>query len=119
MSLSRALPSPGVDEAVPVFAALGDATRLRLLQRLSVEGPLSITRLSEGTGVTRQAITRHLHTLGDAGLVRDSRRGRERVWVLDPSELEEARRALDRIAAQWDGALDRLRAFVEDDADNQ
>lgn len=119
MSPSPGQPPAGVDEAVPVFAALGDVTRLRLLQRLSVEGPLSITRLSEGTGVTRQAITRHLHTLGDAGLVRDSRRGRERVWALDPTELEEARRALDRIAAQWDGALDRLRAFVEEDRDDR
>jgi len=118
MSRSPGLPFPEADEAVPVFAALGDATRLGLLQRLSVEGPLSITRLSEGTGVTRQAITRHLHTLGDAGLVRDSRRGRERVWALDPTELEEARRALDRIAVQWDGALERLRAFVENEEDD-
>jgi DNA-binding transcriptional ArsR family regulator len=116
---SRDQPPAGLDEAVPVFAALGDATRLGLLQRLSVNGPLSITRLSEGTGITRQAITRHLHTLGDAGLVRDSRRGRERVWELDPSELKEARRALDLIAAQWDSALDRLRAFVEDDENDQ
>jgi DNA-binding transcriptional ArsR family regulator len=65
-----------VTEAVPVFAALGDATRLSLLGRLSADGPLSITRLSEGTGVTRQAITRHLYALGDAGLVRHARRGR-------------------------------------------
>jgi DNA-binding transcriptional ArsR family regulator len=115
MSPSRSKPPPRVDEAVPVFAALGDATRLGLLRRLSLEGPLSITRLSEGTGVTRQAITRHLLTLGEAGLVRDSRRGRERVWELDPKQLEEARRALDRIAVQWDDAVDRLKAFVEDD----
>ena len=72
-----------VDDAVPVFAALADATRLGLLGRLSAEGPLSITRLSEGTGVTRQAITRHLHALGDAGLVRNARRGREQVFELD------------------------------------
>jgi DNA-binding transcriptional ArsR family regulator len=115
MSASGSALSRRMDEAVPVFAALGDGTRLGLLLRLSVEGPLSITRLSEGTGVTRQAITRHLLTLGDAGLVRDSRRGRERVWELDATQLEEARRALDRIAVQWDDAVDRLRAFVEDD----
>jgi DNA-binding transcriptional ArsR family regulator len=115
MSRSRSASPSGVAEAAPVFAALGDATRLGLLRRLSVEGPLSITRLSEGTRVTRQAITRHLVTLGDAGLVRDHRRGRERVWELDATQLEEARRALDRIAAQWDDAVDRLRAFVEDD----
>jgi DNA-binding transcriptional ArsR family regulator len=104
-----------VSEAVPVFAALGDATRLRLLGRLSADGPLSITRLSEGTGVTRQAITRHLTALGDAGLVRDSKQGRERVWELDVKRLEVARRYLDEISTQWDDAAERLRAFVEDD----
>ena len=103
-----------MDEAVPVFAALADATRLRLLGRLSVDGPLSITRLSEGTGVTRQAITRHLYALGEAGLVRNARRGRERVWELDLKRLEKARRYLDQISAQWDAAADRLKAFVED-----
>ncbi|HWO90595.1 MAG TPA: metalloregulator ArsR/SmtB family transcription factor [Methylomirabilota bacterium] len=101
-------------EAVPVFAALGDATRLSLLRRLSVDGPVSITRLTEGTGVTRQAITRHLYALGDAGLVRNARRGRERVWELDLKRLEKAKRCLDQIAAQWDAAADRLKAFVED-----
>jgi DNA-binding transcriptional ArsR family regulator len=101
-------------EAVPVFAALADATRLSLLGRLSADGPLSITRLSEGTGVTRQAITRHLYALGDAGLVRHARRGRERVWELDRKRLEKAKRYLDQIAAQWDEAAERLKAFVED-----
>src|SRR2546429_2096320 len=75
--------------AAPLFAALGDATRLRLLGRLSAGGPLSITRLSEGTGVTRQAITRHLHALGRVGLVRNARRGRERVWDLNRERSEE------------------------------
>jgi len=102
-------------EAVPVFTALGDATRLSLLGRLSVDGPLSITRLSEGTGVTRQAITRHLYALDDAGLVRNTRRGRERVWELNLKRLEEARRYLDEIAAQWDDAAQRLKSFVEDE----
>jgi DNA-binding transcriptional ArsR family regulator len=101
--------------AVPVFVALGDATRLRLLGRLSVDGPLSITRLSRGTGVTRQAITKHLHTLGAAGLVRHARRGRERLWELDRKRLETAKRYLDQISAQWDAAVGRLRAFVEED----
>jgi DNA-binding transcriptional ArsR family regulator len=104
-----------VTDAVPLFAALGDATRLSLLGRLSVDGPLSITRLSEGTGVTRQAITRHLDALGEAGLVRAARRGRERVFELDLKRLEKARRYLDQIAAQWDDAADRLKAFVEQD----
>jgi len=99
--------------AAPLFAALGDATRLRLLGRLA-GGPLSITRLSEGTGVTRQAITRHLHALGDVGLVRHARRGREQVWDLNRKRLEKAKQYLDHIAAQWDDAAERLRAFVED-----
>lgn len=100
-------------DAVPVFAALADATRLGLLRRLSAEGPLSITRLSAGTGVTRQAITRHLEALGSVGLVRDLRRGREHVFDLDLKRLEIAKRYLDYISAQWDAAADRLRAFVE------
>jgi DNA-binding transcriptional ArsR family regulator len=114
MSRSRRATALQVTDAVPVFAALADATRLSLLGRLSVEGPVSITRLTEGTGVTRQAITRHLYALGDAGLVRNARRGRERVWEVNRKRLEEARRCLDQIAAQWDAAADRLKAFVED-----
>jgi DNA-binding transcriptional ArsR family regulator len=113
MSRNRGAAALKVTEAVPVFAALADATRLGLLGRLSVEGPLSITRLSEGTGVTRQAITRHLYALRGAGLVRHARRGRERVWDLDLKRLEKAKQYLDRIAAQWDAAADRLKAFVE------
>jgi DNA-binding transcriptional ArsR family regulator len=104
--------SPSRGAAV-LFAALGDATRLSLLRRLS-DGPLSITRLSHGTGVTRQAITKHLHTLGAAGLVRHARRGRERLWELDRKRLETAKRYLDQISAQWDQAIGRLKAFVED-----
>lgn len=114
MSRNRGAAALKVTEAVPVFAALADATRLGLLGRLSVDGPLSITRLSEGTGVTRQAIARHLYALDDAGLVRHARRGREQVWELDVKRLERAKRCLDLIAAQWDAAADRLRAFVED-----
>jgi DNA-binding transcriptional ArsR family regulator len=101
-------------EAAPVFAALGDGTRLRLVSRLCADGPLSITRLSEDAQVTRQAITKHLHALAAAGLVRATRRGRERIWELEPRRLDEARRYLDQISAQWDAALDRLKAFVEE-----
>jgi DNA-binding transcriptional ArsR family regulator len=115
MSPSRGAAAVRVTEAVPLFVALGDATRLHLLGRLSVDGPLSITRLSEGTGVTRQAITRHLYTLGNAGLARHTRRGREQVWELDRRRLEKAQRYLDQIAAQWDQAAARLKAFVEAD----
>ena len=100
-------------EAAPVFAALGEATRLTLVAKLCTHGPLSIARLSEGTGVTRQAITKHLHTLADAGLVRHSRRGRERIWELEAARLEKARRYLDQISDEWDAAVGRLAAFVE------
>jgi len=98
---------------VSVFAALADTTRLRLLRRLGTEGSLSITRLSEGEDVTRQAITRHLYALGGAGLVRHKRKGREQIWDLDMKRLEKARQYLDQVSAQWDAAAARLKAFVE------
>lgn len=101
--------------AAPLFAALGDETRLALLMRLSTSGPGSIARLSEKAKVSRQAITKHLSVLSAAGLVRSTRRGRESVWELTPKRLAEAHVYLDRISTQWDDALDRLRAFVEDD----
>jgi DNA-binding transcriptional ArsR family regulator len=101
--------------AAPLFAALGDATRLVIVARLSSGAPLSIVRLAEGTGVTRQAITKHLLVLAGAGIVRSERAGRERVWELEPEPLREAERSLARIAAQWDDALGRLREFVESD----
>ncbi len=103
-------------EAAPVFAALGDETRLAVIARLCTEGPLSIARLSEGAAVSRQAVTKHLETLAQAGLVRDARLGRERIWQLEPRRLDVARRELDRISAQWDAALGRLRAFVEEES---
>lgn len=98
-----------------MFAALGDSTRLRLVNRLSTEGPLSISRLSEDAGVTRQAVTKHLVTLAGAGLARNRREGREQIWELEPRRLAIARRCLDDIADQWSVALDRLKSFVEDD----
>ena len=101
-------------DSAPVFAALGETTRLTLVAKLCTEGPLSIARLSEGTGVTRQAITKHLHTLEDAGVVHGSRSGREQIWELETARLEKARRCLDQISEQWDNALGRLRAFVEE-----
>jgi DNA-binding transcriptional ArsR family regulator len=100
-------------DSAPVFAALGDETRLQLVSRLCEQGPLSIAKLTEGTDVTRQAITKHLHVLADAGLVRGAREGRENVWELAPRRLEEARRCLDIISKQWDAALERLKVFVE------
>ncbi len=102
-------------ETAPVFAALGDETRLRLVARLCDEGPQSITKLTEAADVTRQAVTKHLRVLEDAGVVRGSREGRESVWEIEPRRLEAARRSLDLISARWDSAIERLRAMVERD----
>ena len=111
------MPSPAshaaIARAAPVFAALGDATRLQIVGRLSSRGPLSIARLTEDTDVTRQAVTKHLHVLAGAGLVHDVRVGRERRWEFEPSSLEAARRSLELIARQWDHALGRLKLAVE------
>jgi DNA-binding transcriptional ArsR family regulator len=98
----------------PVFAALGDETRLRIVARLSAEGPLSTVHLGTDVDVTRQALTKHLYALEDAGLI-DGTRSRPRIWRLKPNRLEEARRSLEKISQQWDDALGRLKAFVEED----
>jgi DNA-binding transcriptional ArsR family regulator len=100
--------------SAPIFAALGDATRLYVVGRLSTEGPLSITQLTEGSDVTRQAVTKHLTVLAAAGLVHHFRQGREHVWELRTRQLQEAGRALEVISKRWDEALDRLRAMVEE-----
>jgi len=76
---------------------------------------MSITHLTAGAKVTRQAITKHLRVMEKAGLVRGTRRGRERVWQLDGRRLAEARRRLEQISRQWDEALGRLQALVEKD----
>jgi DNA-binding transcriptional ArsR family regulator len=104
----------GPGEIAPVFAALGDETRLRLVTRLSAEGPLSIARLTAGGGITRQAVTKHLQVLAQAGIARSQTLGRERIWTLEPEPLLTARQCLDDVSAQWDQALSRLRALVEE-----
>jgi DNA-binding transcriptional ArsR family regulator len=99
----------------PLFAALGDRTRLALVARLGSEGPLSISRLTEGSAVTRQAVSKHLRVLARAGLARGTRKGRETLWRLDSERLAEARRSLERIGARWDDALARLKKAVEEE----
>jgi DNA-binding transcriptional ArsR family regulator len=113
--LSRKTPrqKSSLRNSAPVFAALGDDTRLRLIAALCTGGALSIAQLTSGTEITRQAVTKHLHVLADAGLVRDIKQGRERLWEFEPTQLEEARRSLDAIARQWDRALNRLKMAVE------
>lgn len=101
--------------SAPVFAALGDPHRMALVSRLSQKGPLSLTALTDGSNITRQAVTKHLRVLESAGLARCERSGRETRWQLDRRPLAAARAHLDLISRQWDEALDRLKRFVEDD----
>ena len=97
----------------PVFAALGDETRLTLLARLRGGPRRSITELTEGTRLTRQAITKHLRVLEGAGIVHGTRAGRESHFEFDPRPIDEARQYLDRVSSEWDAALDRLKDYVE------
>jgi DNA-binding transcriptional ArsR family regulator len=107
-SSSKTLPN-----SAPIFSALGDELRLRLIAVLCVGGAMSITQLTSGTDISRQAVTKHLNVLAAAGLVRGIKIGREHLWEFEPSQLEEARRSLEMIARQWDQALARLKAAVE------
>jgi DNA-binding transcriptional ArsR family regulator len=100
--------------SAPIFAALGDETRLRIVFRLCDDGPMSIARLTAGSQVTRQAIAKHLRVMEEAGLVHSRRQGRESVWQLEQRRLRDARHYLDLISKHWDEALGRLRKFVED-----
>jgi DNA-binding transcriptional ArsR family regulator len=109
---SKSLAAPKAPATL--FAALGDETRLRLVARLCDGGPMSITGLTAGFPVTRQAITKHLRVMEEAGLVRGTRHGRESLWQMDRQRLEDVRRYLDVISKQWDEALGRLRSHVEE-----
>jgi DNA-binding transcriptional ArsR family regulator len=102
-----------LQNCAPIFAALGDEMRLRLIAALCVGGAMSITQLTSGTDITRQAVTKHLGVLAAAGLVRDTKVGRERLWEFEPKLVEEARRSLEIIAQQWDHALAKLKLAVE------
>jgi DNA-binding transcriptional ArsR family regulator len=102
------------DQAAPIFAALGDPTRIYIVSRLSRDGRMSIARLTHGTSISRQAVTKHLHALESAGLVMSERAGREVLWSVRSEQLNRARRYLDKISAQWDSALERLRKTVEE-----
>jgi len=113
--MSRNLHSAGrrrIDHAV-VFAALGDETRLALIAKLAGGEPRSISQLTEGSRVTRQAITKHLRVLEAAGVVRGVREGRESLFALDPRPIEGLKEYLESVSQQWDEALGRLKAFVE------
>jgi DNA-binding transcriptional ArsR family regulator len=97
----------------PVFAALGDRTRLLLVGKLSRGAPCSISELTDGFKLTRQAVTKHLYVLETAGVVHSTRQGREIRFEFTPGPVEEARKYLESVSQQWGDALGRLKAFVE------
>ena len=96
-----------------VFAALGDPTRLKLIALLCAGGAFSIAQLTAGTDISRQGVTKHLQVLAEAGVVRDVKVGRERLWQREPARIEEAKRTLEIIGRQWEAALGKLKRFAE------
>ena len=113
MSRSGAKRRAELNARASVFAALGDETRLSLIGTLSSRSPQSISRLAEGSTLTRQAITKHLRVLEGAGVVRSIRAGRENLFEFRPAPLKDLRSYLERVSGQWDDALARLKSFVE------
>ena len=103
-----------VVERAPLFAALGDPNRLRIVTRLCEGGPCSTVQLTQVIPVTRQAATKHLLLLEAVGLVASDRKGRERIWRIQPEPLVQASDYLTALSRRWDNAIDRLRAYVED-----
>jgi DNA-binding transcriptional ArsR family regulator len=113
MSRARPRRHPQLEDRAAIFAALGDGTRLSLVGELSKGEPQSISRLAEGSTLSRQAITKHLRVLEGAGVVRSVRAGRESVFAFRPEPLRELQSYLERVSGQWDDALARLKSFVE------
>src|SRR5436305_12267126 len=97
----------------PVFAAVVDETRLLLVAKLCRGQPSSISELTEGSKLTRQAITKHLRVLERVGIVHSIRAGRESRFKFNPEPIEDIRQYLHLVSAQWNEALSRLKAFVE------
>ena len=102
-------------KSAPIFAALGDPVRLAMVARLCKDGPLPTIRLKQDTSVSRQAVTKHLRILEEAGLVQSKRVGRDRLWQIETRQLTEVSKYLDQISSQWDANIVRLRRFVEDE----
>ncbi|MCV7300508.1 helix-turn-helix transcriptional regulator [Mycobacterium barrassiae] len=106
--------STSVVARAPLFDALGDPNRLRIITRLCDGGPCSTTKITEVVSVSRQAATKHLLLLEAVGLVSSQRNGRERIWRVRPEPLNEASEYLDALSRRWDNAIGRLRTYVED-----
>lgn len=107
MPITQSLPDPRV------FAALGDPTRLALIERLRRDGALPITRLTDGTGITRQATAKHLSVLAAAELVRATRVGREVRYTLSPAPLHRVAAWAEAVFAENEARLDRLDAYLQ------
>ena len=99
----------------PFFNALGDPNRLRIITRLCDGGPSSTTEVTRVVAVSRQAATKHLMLMEAVGLVSSERKGRERIWRVQPKPLTDASEYLTALSHRWDRAIDRLRVYVEDD----
>ena len=115
--MSRKSPSATstrLQKQATLFAALGDETRISLLARLGRGQSFSISQLADGSRITRQAITKHLHVLEDVKVVRCRRAGRERLFEFNVEPIKDLKQYLDLVSAQWDQALARLKLFVED-----
>jgi DNA-binding transcriptional ArsR family regulator len=97
-----------------VFAALGDETRLLLLTRLCDGQRYSISELTQGTRLSRQAVTKHLRVLERVRIVHRRREGRESLFTFDPNPVIEMKQYLELVSKQWDLALGRLKKLVED-----
>ena len=100
-------------QTASIFAALGDSTRLAIVAILCTGGAFSIAQLTANTDMSRQGVTKHLRVLADAGVVRDVKIGRERLWQLEPGKIEAAKRTLEIIGKEWEFALNKLKNFVE------
>jgi DNA-binding transcriptional ArsR family regulator len=105
--------SPKPQAKATIFAALGDETRLSLLTRLSDGQRQSIAQLTEGSKLTRQAVTKHLRILERVRIVHSTRAGRESLFEFNPKPLDELKRYLDLVSERWDQTLSRLKSFVE------
>jgi DNA-binding transcriptional ArsR family regulator len=113
--MSTKRPELRLKASAPIFAALGDETRLRLVIFLSASGPSSTATLTASVEVTRQAVAKHLRVMKEAGLVSSVYQGRDSVWQIESSQLQEAQRCIELITSRWDQAIDRLRTMVEED----
>jgi DNA-binding transcriptional ArsR family regulator len=113
MSIPPIEPDDAAVRRAEIFAALGDETRLALIGKLLIGRPQSISRLADGSSLTRQAITKHLRVLEHAGLVYSARAGRESLFGFRPKPLQELQSYLGHVSQQWDDALERLKSFVE------